>query len=161
MKTPFEEWWPCVQPSFPTVPENAARHWLHRHWGHSPYCYLASTNYTFVRLIWSNLREIRTLWSEYRIENAGALQKGEELVTSSPHMRSYVSEYMLEHRRFPAPIVILDNRDGHHNRDYPDQIALPDSLILMEGHLRFNVGLYLDSIGKLDRADVWLMIKKS
>lgn len=40
---------------------------------------------------------------------------------------------------------------------YPKQIAGPDGLILVEGHTRFNVGLYLNSIGQLDQADIWLM----
>jgi hypothetical protein len=66
---------------------------------------------------------------------------------------------MLEHRKFPVPIIVLDNRDGHHNKEYPEEDRLPRAYVLMEGHTRFNTGVYLQSVGKLDEADVWLMTR--
>ena len=36
-KEMFEDWWKRVQSHFSNVPEEAARHWLYEHWGHSPY----------------------------------------------------------------------------------------------------------------------------
>jgi hypothetical protein len=159
VKTPFDEWWGRVKQSFPNVPENVAREWLHRHWKHSPYSYLVSKNYTFALQMWPKLQNIRTLWSDFKAKNDGALRKGKELVKLDPGWMPYVSRYMLEHFRFPAPIIVIDNRDGHHNADYPNENKLPSSYILVEGHTRFNVGIYMQSVGKLEQADVWLMTK--
>jgi hypothetical protein len=158
VKTPFDAWWARVQPSFPNVPEDVAREWLHRHWKHSPYSYLISRNYRFDLKQWPSLKVIRTLWSDFKADNAGALRKGEELVNIERWM-PYVPKYMLEHSKFPAPIIALDNRDGHHNKEYPKEDKLPRAYVLVEGHTRFNTGIYLQSVGKLDRADVWLMTR--
>jgi hypothetical protein len=159
VKTPFDIWWTRVQPSFPYVPENVAREWLHRHWKHSPYAYLTSANYRFELKRWPKLAKIRTLWSDFKADNAGALRKGEELTQLQAGWMPWVPRYMLEHRRFPEPIIVLDNRDGHHNKDYPAEDELPRTYVLVEGHTRFNTGIFLQSTGQLDVAEVWLMKK--
>jgi hypothetical protein len=159
VKTPFDVWWAQVKSSFPNVPEDVAREWLHRHWKHSPYSYLTSRSYGFDLKKWPKLKNIRTLWSDFKPKNEGALRKGEELVDLTPGWTPYVARYMLEHHRFPTPIIVLDNRDGHHNKDYLGEDRLPASYVLVEGHTRFNVGIYLESVGKLEQADVWLMTK--
>jgi len=159
VRTPFDVWWPRAKASFPNVPENVAREWLHRHWKHSPYGYLISKNYRFDLNKWPHLATIRTLWSDFKIGNEGALQKGKELVELAPGWMPYVPRYMMQHQRFPAPIVVLDNLDGHHKRDYPQEEKLPSACILVEGHTRFNTGIYLESIGRLEQADVWLMTR--
>jgi hypothetical protein len=51
------------------------------------------------------------------------------------------------------------NRDRHHNREYPNEKKLPSAYVLVEGHTRFNTGIYLQSVGKLSLADVWLMTR--
>jgi hypothetical protein len=159
VKTPFDVWWARVRSSFPNVPEDVAREWLHRHWKHSPYCYLTSKSYLFDLKKWPKLTNIRTLWSDFKADNEGARRKGKELVDLKPGWMPYVPKYMLEHHRFPAPIILLDNRDGHHNKDYPQEKKLPRAYVLMEGHTRFNTGIYLESIGKLEQADAWLMTR--
>jgi hypothetical protein len=159
VKTPFDEWWGRAQSSFANVPEDVAREWLYRHWKHSPYSYLTSKNYVFNRKRWPRLKTIRTLWSDFKADNAGALRKGEELVNLKPDWMPYVPKYMLKYKTFPAPIIVLDNRDGHQNREYPQEDKLPCAYVLIEGHTRFNTGIYLQSVGKLDGADVWLMTR--
>ena len=159
VKTPFDIWWLRAQASFPNVPENVAREWLHRHWKHSPYCYLISKNYTFELKQWETLKNIRTRWSDLNADNAGALRKGKELMELRPEWMPWVPRYMLEHRKFPAPIIVLDNRNGHHNEEYSAEVKLPLAYVLIEGHTRFNTGIYMESIGQLDRADAWLMKK--
>jgi hypothetical protein len=157
VSTPFEQWWANAQPSFTNVPEEVARQWLHRHWKHSPYSYLIAKNYIFKPKQWGSLRDIRTSWSEFKEDNAGAMWKGKDLVKSMPGFMPYVPKYMLANKAFPAPIIVLDNHDGHHGRDYPKEHPLPDAFVLVEGHTRFNTGIYLQSIGQLERADVWLV----
>ncbi len=159
VKTPFDVWWAQAQLSFPNVPENVAREWLHRHWKHSPYSYLISKNYKFELKKWGPLMNIRTRWTAFKPKNETALRKGEELTQLELGWMPYVSSYMLENSKFPAPIVVLDNRDRHHDKDYPEEKKLPSAYVLMEGHTRFNVGIYLQSIGKLEEAEVWLMKK--
>jgi hypothetical protein len=67
--------------------------------------------------------------------------------------------YMLEHKDFPAPIIVLDNRNGHVKPEFAYQVV-PAAHVLMEGHRRFNIGLYLQTTGRLNpNVDVWLMTK--
>jgi hypothetical protein len=67
---------------------------------------------------------------------------------------------MLEHHDFPAPVLILDNRDGHVSipaGEY-ELDTLPTGYVLVEGHGRFNMALYLHRTGRLrPEVDVWLM----
>jgi hypothetical protein len=133
VKTPFDEWWARVQSSFPNVPEEVAREWLHRHWKYSPYEYLISRNYSFELKRWPDLKNIRTLWSDFKADNAGALRKGEELVDLQPGWMPWVPKYMLANRKFPTPIIVLDNRDSHHNKDYPSEDKLPRAYVLVRG----------------------------
>lgn len=161
VSTPFEQWWPQVRASFSNVPEEVARQWLHRHWDHSPYRYLTSKNYRFDKVKWPKLADILTTWNDFDAAKDDARRKGEELSKLKPPFLPYVPRYMLEHLRFPEPIIVLDNRDGHHNPDYPGEFPLPSAYILIEGHTRLNVGVYLESIGKIERQDVWLMAKLS
>jgi hypothetical protein len=158
VEEPFEEWWSKVQAAFPNVPENVARHWLHEHWSHSPYSYLRSANYRFEEVEWTDLRPILTSWSDFMPNNAGAIAKGKELCTDRSFGSLYrTAQYMLDNRRFPEPIIVLDNRDGHHNADYPEEFALPSGYILIEGHSRFNIGLYLHVEGLMHSGKLWLM----
>jgi hypothetical protein len=61
---------------------------------------------------------------------------------------------MLEHGDFPAPIIVLDNRDGHLSE--PEDV--PAAHILIEGHKRFNRALYLHSTKRLNpTVSIWLM----
>ena len=66
---------------------------------------------------------------------------------------------MMENRRVPAPVIVLDNRDGHHAVDYPDEWPIPQTYVLMEGHSRFSISIYLQTVGSLSTIDLWLMTK--
>jgi hypothetical protein len=66
----------------------------------------------------------------------------------------------MENRKFPQPIVILDNRDGHLQKEYEDADRVPPGYILIEGHVRLNIGSYLQSIGAFGPTfEAWLMTK--
>lgn len=65
--------------------------------------------------------------------------------------------YMIEHGEFPVPIILLDNRDGHLSELDPLSIV-PSGFVLIEGHRRFNIALYLHEIGRLRAfVQVWMM----
>ncbi|WFU44108.1 hypothetical protein QA640_17645 [Bradyrhizobium sp. CB82] len=166
VKTPFDEWWPKVRLHFPNVPENVARYWLHEHWSHSPYAFLKSADYKFTLVRWSGqkLFEVLSTWSNFDPNNLTCVRKGKELVEDWPFNEPYRTvAYMLEHRDFPAPLIILDNRDGHVNAETARfaSDALPKGYVLIEGHRRFNIGLYLQSTGRMKpEFEVWLMERR-
>lgn len=166
VKTPFLEWWARVQSSFRNVPENVAKHWLHEHWGHSPFRYLPSNGYRFDLVEWPTERlvEIRSGWCEFEEGSRGCLEHGRFLVEQYPREvgRPYKTvSYMLDHGDFPAPIIVLDNADGHLKPGRPPVPAyhrLPAAHVLVEGHRRFDIALYLHATGDLpDLVSVWLM----
>jgi hypothetical protein len=162
VKTPFEEWWVKVQRHFSTVPEEVAREWLHRHWRHSPYCWLPSKDYRFKMLEWTSnlLFEIkyRTCnWDAQRCE-----EHGKYLVEDNTFQGKYfLKEFMLTNKDFPTAIIILDNRDGHLEQGkgcVPLYEDIPKGYVLIEGHRRFEIALYLSRKNQFSPTfKAWLM----
>ncbi|MDF0499075.1 hypothetical protein P0R27_38165 [Bradyrhizobium yuanmingense] len=164
-KEPFEAWWKRAQRQFKTVPENVAQYWLHEHWGNSPYSYLRSANYQFELVTWKaeELFEILSTWNRFNPDHRDCVNHGHRLVDDWEFNEPYrTSAYMLEHGDFPAPIIVLDNRDGHINPEaveFANQVV-PEGYVLMEGHRRFNIALYLHSTKRLKpEVRLWLMTK--
>jgi hypothetical protein len=152
--TAFQEWWKRVQPSFPKVPEEVARFWLHEHWRHSPFSWLPSDNYCFEKQEWPSpeLRSIRSAWCDFSPDNEGCKANGKHLIESRPEaVRNPTARYMAEHGDFPSPVIVLDNRDGHlvHGvMPTPAWSRLPAAFVLIEGHRRFNMALDLVATGR-------------
>jgi hypothetical protein len=168
LKTTFEEWWPRVKEHFRNVPEEAARYWLYQHWSHSPYKYLKSASYDFARVAWRSheMIEIVSRWCNFDPKNVDCLAHGRHLVEDDLYAgyRYKTAVYMTENGDFPTPIVVLDNRDDHLGKGKvaEDWQALPKSFVLIEGHRRFDIALYLDSTARLKPCvDVWLMTHKA
>lgn len=164
-KEPFDEWRRRARRQFRTVPENVARYWLHEHWGKSPYSYLRSANYQFELVTWKSERlfEVLSIWNRFNADQKDCVSHGHRLVDDWEFDEPYrTSAYMLQHGDFPAPIIVLDNRDAHINREtveFPDQV-LPAAYLLMEGHRRFNIALYLHTTGRLKpEVHLWLMTR--
>jgi len=162
--TPFEEWWPRVRHAFPNVPENVARYWLHEHWSHSPFSWIPSANYRFELTDWpaADLPLIRSGWCNFAEDNAECRVHGKHLISRVGNSWKYPTAlHMLEHGDFPAPIIVLDNRDGHLVQGIdpvPKYCEIPSSYVLIEGHRRFNLALHLQSVGRLkEYVSVWLM----
>jgi hypothetical protein len=160
--TPFREWWQRVAAHFPTVPENVAEYWLHEHWKYSPYSYLPSRDYSFTLTEWpaERLRDVRSRWCDFDPENTECWQKGRQLIDeATPGWVYKTAVYMLEHGNFPAPIIILDNRDNHLKKyQEAKRDRIPAEYILIEGHRRFNLALYLQRTNRLrPNISVWLM----
>lgn len=164
-KNLFAVWWTQVSSRFPTVPEEVAKYWLHEHWGFSPYKYLVSASYRFERVTWApeRVNDIASCWNEFKAGDDHCAAKGRELCTEKMFGGGTykTAAYMMEAKRFPTPIVVLDNNDGHHNADYPDEFPLPNGYVLIEGHTRFNIASYLAPNGGLAILDVWLVKKAS
>jgi hypothetical protein len=167
VEEPFHVWWSRVRAEFPTVPENVAQYWLHEHWNHSPYRYLASRDYFFRLEKWvaAELWDIRSGMCKFDPKNVYCAEHGAGLATLIKGPFVYATAiYMRTHGDFPAPIVVLDNRDGHLCADRVSEPwkALPLGFVLMEGHRRFNLGLHLQKVGGLQPfVSVWLMSRRS
>lgn len=161
VSTPFNEWWPTVKSKFGTVPENVAQYWLHEHWGHSPFGWLLSNSYQFnkIKLPARELWSIRSRWCDFCPENKDCFEHGKHLLRT---LKYQTALDMQEAKNFPSPIVVLNNHDGHLEIEAKKAKQLchdyPSSLILIEGHRRFNIALYLQRINGLNaEVDIWLM----
>ena len=159
--TRFEEWWPAVQRSFPHVPEEVARDWVHRHWNHSPFGWLPSAPYRFRLIDWPAKRvcEIRTIWNDYAADPTQPIAHGRYLVEEHRVQLGYkLADYMVEHGTFPVPPVMLDNSDGHLTNERGSSVVYPAGFILVEGHRRFNIAAYLELDSRLHKTvPFWLM----
>lgn len=165
--SPFEEWWPRVKDSFPTVPEEVGREWIHRHWHHSPWEWLASADYSFERVRWpaQTLLELRYRLNKFDADHTLILAQGDYL--ANEHRATWgglwLTNFMLENGEFPSPPIVLDNRDGHlvdHQYEDPDYYAR--ALLVVEGHKRFELGRYLHSLGKMKPdLEFYLMTRKA
>lgn len=148
------------------VPENVAEQWLHRHWEKSPYGYIPSRLYRFDLEEWPSERlcEIRTNQTDFAADNASERDFGRWLIEEerSPlSCRPWLADFMREKHCFPVPIIVLDNHDMHFrllpmvNRSHDD---LPAAHILIEGHRRFAIALYLRSINAFANSmRLWIM----
>ena len=67
--------------------------------------------------------------------------------------------YMVEHHDYPEPIIVLDNRDDHLDAEAdPAHPHFPIRYLLIEGHRRFNISLYLESTNRFtSTTKIWLM----
>jgi len=152
VKTSFENWWPQAIAEFPNVPEGVARYWLHEHWGGSTYGWLPSRQYRFALTNSKSdqLHWIRSRWCNFAQDNAECLNHGKYLVD----LGRRTARYMLDKHDFPAPPIVLDNRDDH----LPERQKLPAGFLLIEGHRRFNISLYLQWMGQfVETSQIWLM----
>ncbi|TRV35839.1 MAG: hypothetical protein EWV70_09525 [Microcystis flos-aquae Mf_QC_C_20070823_S20] len=154
VSTPFDEWWLRVKESFPTVPEEVAKEWLHRHWHHSPWEWLPSAQYRFDRVLWpaEALLEIRCRLNNFKADHTQFIAQGDYL--ANEHRKKWgglwLTEFMLREGVFPSPPILIDNRDGHLvDHQYGDPGYYPHAFLLVEGHKRFELGRYLLTEGRM------------
>ena len=124
---------------------------------------MKSRAYKFEAVQWESKRlfEICSTWDDFDSECKGCIVKGRELATQKTFGSLYATaDYMLQHKNFPSPIIVLDNHDGHLNKDYPKIWPTPSGLVLIEGHSRFNIATYLQTKAALNpTVEVWFMTK--
>ncbi|MET4261465.1 hypothetical protein ABIC09_006433 [Bradyrhizobium sp. S3.12.5] len=158
----FDEWWITSQEEFPTVPPEVARYWLHEHWGYSSFFWLPSRLYRFDKVSWAaeTLGKILSDDDDFRGEHVKTLKRGKWLVEGKEMGPYRTARYMLEHRTFPVPIVVLDNRNGGVNGLHARAREFPKAYMLVEGHRRFSMALFLARTGRISpTVPVWLMTK--
>lgn len=155
--------------NFAEVPKNVAEQWLHRHWGQSPYEWLPSSEYKFSE---SKLKSscLKRLYNRLhrRPDDWDAIERGMFICDRHPEQGTpapigWLANYMITNRTFPQPIILLDNTDGHlatalYVPTYAE--SFPNRYIVIEGHTRHEIGLYLHSVGEIDDIlPAWIMHK--
>ncbi len=155
-KEGFASWWPRARESFPAVPRNVARQWLHRHWGRSEFGWLPASCAQFTLERWQPADVVGVQiyqeglppydqWGEYLIGLA-AQPKG---------WRYPVASIMNRRRRWPAPPIVWHRSAPIANEPYDD---LPTGMLLLEGNRRTAMAKALAHRGTLG-ADlpVWVL----
>ncbi|WP_234052599.1 MULTISPECIES: hypothetical protein [unclassified Xanthobacter] len=161
--TPFNEWWGRVRYAFPSVPEEVAREWLHRHWRHSPFAFLKSGEHTFALERWSLSEIARIRWNgnNFSPDRSDVIAQGRYLVEEHhPMWGLWLTEYMLKYKTFPTPPIVVDNFDLHVRDNMPDGFY-PAAFLLVEGHKRFEIASYLAESGRMELIlPIWVMRRR-
>ncbi|PZT57776.1 hypothetical protein DN757_00060 [Paenibacillus silvae] len=104
----FEEYIDRVGHLIPHVPHNVLEHWIYRH-----YDFILDE---YIQLGMENLRFVKESWSSDKIYNDIRLFNGEEpggmgyhIYENEDDMEDWLTDYILEHRTWPEPIIILNN----------------------------------------------------
>jgi hypothetical protein len=148
-KESFAEWHARVGHRIPQVPSNVAEHWIHRHWGHSPYEFLPLARLRFESQTWTleKLRAVQFGWDS-RSSASDLTRLDQPMIRNTP-----LARLMLAAGTWPEPIIVLDNDDG-----LLDDWRKPmRRWHLLEGHLRLTYLRCLEHKGQArPRHDLWL-----
>ncbi|MHA6692289.1 hypothetical protein [Devosia sp. A449] len=156
----FLDWWDRVgKATFGAVPEDIVEHWIHEHWGGSPFGSLRSSDYTYSEVSWNGREwgQVVSSWDDFSNTRERSILKGEELALM--HRKELrLCEFMVAAGKWPVHPVVLDNR-GNSLPFHPENgFPLPSTFILIEGHTRFNLAAYLASVGNLvEPMTFWMM----
>lgn len=95
----------------------------------------------YVSLNFEKMRFSKEMWSTKKIyqnvksDDMDSIDKlGYQLYTALP--KSRLQKYVLEQRKWPLPIIILENKEGQHLNEYGRSLGHP--FHLLEGHFRLN-----------------------
>ena len=143
---PFAEWFARVRQHIPNIPENVAEHWIHEHWGGSPYEFLPLQDLRFVRQCWplSRLRDVQfgIAWRENPID-----------YTSQSMPDNPLAQLMSESGTWPEPIIVLDNAN-----DIKRGTTRMGRWHLLEGHRRLDLLRRLEVKGlAAQEHEVWVV----
>jgi len=148
----FAEWYPRVKEQLANVPADVAEHWLHRHWGHSPFYFLPLETMRFSQVQWSRreLDEVRFT------ERWGNTPNWHDALVAAPekHGGNWLFRHMASAGTWPAPIIVLDNAWGLVDPMFASPLP---RLVLVEGHRRLEYIRAFFTMGKaMPQHSVWL-----
>ncbi len=152
-REPFSLWFARVEHRIPNIPRNVAEHWLHRHWGDSPYYGMPLEQLRFRQEGWSNDKFI-----EIETGPQWSFGKRVEAYLHDPSYRprqtDMLWETMSRHGTWPQPIIVLDNPTGFAG---PMATTIRSRWLLVEGHLRATYLHYLITDGRAQPThQVWV-----
>ena len=153
----FDSYKERVSQLLPRWPDCPLEQWLYRHSSLAvcDYGWLEFQNMIFTRTTWIKEKiysDINTHKMERVVDDLGA-----NITETSPDMRSWLQEYMLNNYTWPVPIILLNNPDELVN---PQGDRLGQPYHLLEGHLRLGYFRHLyrrDISTLLDQHDVWIV----
>jgi len=106
-KEGFSAWWERAHDSFPAVPRNVARQWLHRHWGGSRFRWLPSHGAQFTLECWQPAEVAAVqIWREGAPPYA---DWGDQLLADAAKPKGYrprLAWIMNQRCRWPAPPIV-------------------------------------------------------
>lgn len=132
-KEPFESYIKRVKHLAPNIPDCILENWIYRHYTSvvSDYAFLDFKNMKIERDSWSveSIYDLIKSYDEGIINNLGyQIYKRKDKI--------WLQKYMLEHRTWPVPIIVLNNKERLFTN--PAGRPLGDPYHLLEGHLRLN-----------------------
>jgi hypothetical protein len=155
-KEPFQVWWGRVSEHFPTVPKNVARQWIWRHWHESDFCWLPTMGSRFELARWQPEEiEVVKIWREGSNKYEDWEDHLLSLATQPRNLRYGVAEIMFRRKRWPAPPIVLDNRNSIGFAPWKD---LSVGFVLVEGNRRMAMAKALARRNQLARdLSVWVL----
>jgi hypothetical protein len=85
----------------------------------------------------------------------------QRLRNENPPQAWCLARHMRVHSDVPAPLIVLDNRDGHLAAAANNPTEIPHGFVLIEGHTRFSLAAALSRSGVFAAAiPVWLMRRR-
>lgn len=155
-KEGFASWWLRARDSFPAVPRNVARQWLHRHWGQSEFGWLPSAGAQFTLEMWQPA-DVTTV-QIYQEGLPPYDQWGEFLIglgMKPTGWRFRVASIMNRRYRWPAPPIVWHRPAPIANESSE---GLPTGVVLVEGHRRTAIAKALARRGTLGaNLPVWVL----
>jgi len=153
-KEGFSARWAQAQGSFPTVPRNVARQWLHRHWDRSRFGWLPSHGAQFTLECWqpADVAALQ-IWRE----GEPYADWGDDLLAmaAKPPYRPRLASIMNRRCRWPAPPIVWHRAAPIANEPVSD---LPMGFVLVEGNRRIAVAKALERRGLLSaQLPVWVL----
>src|SRR5262245_37157167 len=146
-KEGFSAWWVRARDSFPTVPRNVARQWLHRHWGQSRFPWLPSHGTQFTLEFWQPA-QVAALKSWHE-GTPPYVDWGDDLLADAAKPKLYrtdLASIMNRHHRWPAPPIVWHRAAPLANEPVSD---LPIGFVLVEGNRRVAMAKALERRGLL------------
>lgn len=126
----FEPYFNRVSSIAPNIPKTVLFDWFYRHFD--------SVDYRYSSLNFEKMEFIKEEWSTedvYRLINTDKNHDLDELGFHLYEQTSNTQRYVIEHRTWPDPIIVLENKEGQHST-YDGVLGKP--FHLLEGHLRMS-----------------------
>ena len=145
----FEAWYPRIAHLISHVPEDVAKNWVHRHWGHSPFEWMNLRSMSFFPETWELPRLLNL-----KVSNAWSQDETVHGTASLASADTWLKQCMLETRTWPCPIIVLGDGEIARNPHRGDLVGP----VLLEGHRRLEYLHELHQMGQAaDRHAVWVV----
>lgn len=129
---PLQSYVERIRPLLPNYPDDVLEQWLYRHWHcvRETWSWLGLHALSFVKVIWPASQ----IYSQVKSGNQEAIDGWSQQFRREHILReSYVGKFMLQHRTWPVPPIVVRN---DHGLTMPHGLKLGEPYNLLEGHHR-------------------------